>query len=171
MSAIRPVPHSPEVPIPIFKQIQIETDSETDDVTSNDEIEDADLNLSSSEPEKFNQNQLNDLVQELNLSKESAELLASRLRDKNLLSTGTKVTYYRNRDAEFTPYFNQNEELVYCNDVENVLLTLGIDEYIPSSWRLFIDSSKCSLKCVLLYNTNQYVSIPIGKPNNFKREA
>ena len=52
MCAIRPVPHSPEVPIPIFKQNQIETD----DLASNDEFEDADLNLSSSEPEKFNQN-------------------------------------------------------------------------------------------------------------------
>ena len=54
MSAIRPVPHSPEIPIPIFKQNQIETDSEFDDDTSNDKFED--LNLSSSEPEKFNQN-------------------------------------------------------------------------------------------------------------------
>ena len=34
--------------------------------------------------------------------------------------------------------------------------------YTPSEWRLFIDSSKRSLKCVLLHNGNKLASIPIG---------
>ena len=34
--------------------------------------------------------------------------------------------------------------------------------YDPTEWRLFIDSSKASLKCVLLHNGNRYASIPIG---------
>ena len=51
---------------------------------------------------------------------------------------------------------------VYCKDVKQLLLKLGLDEYNPDSWRLFIDSSKRSLKCVLLHNTNSYASIPIG---------
>ena len=32
----------------------------------------------------------------------------------------------------------------------------------PEEWRLFIDSSKRSLKCVLLHNENLFGSIPIG---------
>lgn len=34
--------------------------------------------------------------------------------------------------------------------------------YNPSEWRLFIDSSKESLKAVLLHNTNVYASIPVA---------
>ena len=34
--------------------------------------------------------------------------------------------------------------------------------YTPLEWRLFIDSSKRSLKCVLLHNGNKLASIPIG---------
>lgn len=39
---------------------------------------------------------------------------------------------------------------------------MGLQEYFAPDWRLFIDSSKRSLKCVLLHNGNQYGSIPIG---------
>ena len=41
-------------------------------------------------------------------------------------------------------------------------MKLGVSKYSPSEWRLFIDSSKRSLKCVLLNNGNRYKSIPIG---------
>ena len=34
--------------------------------------------------------------------------------------------------------------------------------YTPSEWKLFIDSSKRSLKCVLLHKKNKLVSVPIG---------
>ena len=34
--------------------------------------------------------------------------------------------------------------------------------YKDGGWRLFIDSSKRSLKAVLLHNTNEYESIPIA---------
>ena len=52
------------------------------------------------------------------------------------------VTFYRNRNAEFIPLFNQALELVYCSDINEVLLILGVDEYDSKSCRLFIDSSK-----------------------------
>lgn len=35
-------------------------------------------------------------------------------------------------------------------------------EYKSAEWRLFIDSSKVSLKCVLLHNGNKFASFPIG---------
>ena len=39
---------------------------------------------------------------------------------------------------------------------------MGLSAYRSNDWRLFIDSSKRSLKCVLLHNGNRYKSILIG---------
>ena len=38
----------------------------------------------------------------------------------------------------------------------------------PTEWRLFIDSSKASLKCVLLHNGKRYTSISIGHSVHLK---
>jgi hypothetical protein len=38
---------------------------------------------------------------------------------------------------------------------------LGEKEYGPNTWRLFIDSSKRSLKAVVLHNCNVLASIPL----------
>ena len=51
-------------------------------------------------PVLLNLLELNDLVRDLYLPKQYAELLASRL-NENLLSHGTIVTYYRSREASF----------------------------------------------------------------------
>ena len=51
---------------------------------------------------------------------------------------------------------------MYCNNIPGLLNEMGIDQYIPEQWRLFIGSSKQSLKCVLLHNVNMYGSIPIA---------
>ena len=120
--------------------------------------------------ETFSQTELNDLVRELSLSKKSAELLASRLNQRHLLARDTKATFYRNRDAEFIPFFEENNNLVYCTNTENVLLCPGVQAYNPAEWRLFLDSSKRSLKCVLLHNTNTYASIPIGHSTVLKEK-
>ena len=115
-----------------------------------------------SEPNRLNQDDLSDLIHDLNLPKESAELLASRLKERNFLQAKTNATLYRNREANFLPHFKQYEEIVVCNDVELLLMELSFVHYEANSWHLFIDSSKRSLKCVLLHNTDEYASIPIG---------
>ena len=38
----------------------------------------------------------------------------------------------------------------------------------PDEWRLFIDSSKTSLKAVLLHNGNVLLSIPVGRAVHMK---
>ena len=43
-----------------------------------------------------------------------------------------------------------------------MLKVMGVPQYDPNEWRLFIDSSKKSLKCVLLHNGNLFGAIPIG---------
>jgi len=41
-------------------------------------------------------------------------------------------------------------------------------EYNPDQWRLFIVSSKVSLKVVLLHNGNRFPSIPLAYAANMK---
>ena len=166
-SAIRPVPHSEELPIPVFEglpQFESALFSEDDlsSIDSETTIADNDFPPSLLPPQLLSQNELNNLARDLNLSKESSELLASRLKEKNLLQLGTFITYYRNRHAEFLPYFTQEKDIVFCNNVEGVLKKLGVTQYNPNNWRLFIDSCKRNLKCVLLHSGNDFGSIPLG---------
>ena len=185
-SATRPVPHSIQLPIPTFTELMEVPNTSISSLAkepaaaaqpdSEPEYEDCGFDDSedyeghSSKPKYFNQDDLSDLIRDLNLSKKSAELLASRLKERCLLDEKTKVTFYRDRDKEFLPYFTELEDIIVCNNVEMVLSTLGLPEYDASSWRLFIDSSKRSLKCVLLHNTNAYSSIPIGHSTTLKEK-
>ncbi|KYN28033.1 hypothetical protein ALC57_02551 [Trachymyrmex cornetzi] len=115
----------------------------------------------------FDQKELNDIVRELGLSKEGAEFLASRLKEKNLL---TNNSHYRNRDESFRKYFSTDTNLVYCHDVMGLMDELKKDVYKAEEWRLFINSSMRSLKAVLLHNTNKYASIPIAHSVTMKEE-
>ena len=116
----------------------------------------------------FNQLLLNGLVRDLYLPKQSAELLASKLQEKNLFHPGTSVTFYPKRKEELLKYFTLEDGLVFCYDMHHLLLDLGSRDYKSEEWRLFIDSSKRSLKCVLLHSGNKFGSIPIGHPVTLK---
>jgi hypothetical protein len=95
-------------------------------------------------------------------------VLGSRLKSKNLLSPGTSFSWYRNREKEFIPYFSQDGDLVYCSDVFGLMEKFNI-EYDVNEWRLFIDSSKISLKAVLLHNGSKYASVPVGHSVHLKK--
>ncbi|GBL94787.1 hypothetical protein AVEN_244766-1 [Araneus ventricosus] len=74
---------------------------------------------------------------------------------------------YRNREQEFTSYFSQDSNLDYCSDIFGLTLKFGV-KYKDDEWRLFIDSSKRSLKAVLLHNGNKYASVPVGHSTHLK---
>ena len=176
-SAIRPIPHCSEIPVPVFKGLpELELPGSEEDKgsvlsTDSSEATGSDAGFPpSSLPRLFSQGELNDLTRDLNLSKESSELLASRLKEKNLLQPGTLITFYRKRHIEFLPYFTQENNIVYCNDIAGLLWQLGVQQYDPQDWRLFIDSSKRSLKCVLLHNGNLYGSVPLGHSTTLKEK-
>ena len=57
-------------------------------------------------------------------------------------------------------------QLVYCNDAEGLLHIMGLPAHDSSEWRLYIDSSKRSLKCLLLHNRNIYGQILIVLSKN-----
>ena len=120
------------------------------DMESPDETRDKDF-INSKPLQTFNQEELNDLVRDLALSKAASELLSSRLYQKNLLAPFTKVSYDRNREQQFLPYFAQGENCVYCCDIEGLLKELGLMIYDPNDWRLFIDSSKRS--CIVVFTS------------------
>lgn len=115
------------------------------------------------EPKLMTQYELNDLTRDLCLSKESAQLLGSRLKDNNLLAPETTFYWYREREKDFRQYFsiNQNKSLVYCKNITGLVEAMGL-EYQATDWRLFIDASMRSLKAVLLYKGNSVASIPVG---------
>ena len=79
-----------------------------------------------------------------------------------ILDLGTKITFYRNRDDLLIRFFTMEDEFVYCNNIPGFPKEMGLSYYDSGEWRLFIDSSKRSLKCVLLYKGNKFAGVPIG---------
>jgi hypothetical protein len=57
---------------------------------------------------------------------------------------------------------------VYCNDEDSLLDALG-QYHNPGEWRLFIDSSKLSLKAILLHKGNEKPSIPLAFVAHMKK--
>ena len=77
------------------------------------------------------------------------------------------MCFYRGCHEEFKDFFTQEDGVGFCNDVCSVMEVLG-HEYNPDQWCLFIDSSKVSLKVVLLHNGNRFPSVPLAHAANIK---
>ena len=88
--AIRYVPHNDDIPIPIPPD-NLDSSSESDDENEiNDDLSQEYIpNENKRYFKTFNQHDLNDLTRYLVLSKESAQLLGSRLAERKMLSKET----------------------------------------------------------------------------------
>ena len=69
-------------------------------------------------------------------------------------------------DVTFANFYTMSSDLdhpslCYYTDIQGLFQEIGI-VYSASDWRLFFDSSKQSLKALLLHNGNVYPSIPIA---------
>lgn len=172
-SALRPVPHGEGLPIPEppLEYHVGSTDEDEGESTCSpgpSACSDQDFLCGvSSTPHKITQEELNDLVRDLDLSKNKAELLGSRLQQWNLLEDDVTTTLYRKRHQQLEPFFRKEGNLVFCCDIEGLMCALDIT-YDPQEWRLFIDSSKLSLKAVLLHNGNCLPSIPVAHAVHMK---
>src|ERR1700755_334050 len=97
-SAIRPVAHSEEIPVPIFTKLPKIDDTDLCSPSSSDEEDTTDIfqpcDEDCNKPILFTQSALNDLVRDLYLPKESAELLASRLKENQMDKTRTRVSSF-----------------------------------------------------------------------------
>ena len=78
-----------------------------------------------------------------------------------MLKPDVKISSFRARHHDLVKFFENMSSFSVCTDVSGLMNALEI-EYHPQQWRLFIDSSKASLKAVLLHNGNALPSIPIG---------
>ena len=133
--AIPPTLHSDELLIAVFKGFL-----PTEDVGSDQEQETADKTQEilsifgdpsyetpqSLNPQQFSQPELNDHLRDLDLSKTAAEVLASRLQEKNQLSHTTEVSYFRNQEQAFVPFFTEKNKFVYCHNISSLLHKLGM---------------------------------------------
>ena len=173
LSARRPIPHCAEVPVLIFTSLSdltademlLEAMDDTDrgdsSISSSSSIAAAASSLSA-KPKLFSQDQLNDLSRDLGLSKESSKILASHIGEHGILDWETKITFYRDRDDLLIRFFTMEDDFVFCNNSEDLLSEMSLPKYNLDEWRLFIDSSKRSLKCVLLHNGKKFACVPIG---------
>ena len=75
--------------------------------------------------------------------------------------------FYRGLHEEFKDFFSREDGVVFCNGVSSVMEVLG-HGYNPDQWHLFIDSSKMSLKVVLLHNGNRFPSVPLAHAADMK---
>jgi hypothetical protein len=90
-----------------------------------------------------------------------ADLLTSRMKQWKDLEESVKITLYRYRQKSLEEFFNLEGTLVACKDVDGLSKALNMS-YCSNEWRLFIDSSKVSLKAVLLHGGNVLPSIPVA---------
>lgn len=161
LSAIRPVVHSLELPVPVAPATISSPDTNSDESSTDDVDTCYEPSDASSAPHMITTGELNDLVRDLQLTKNQSELLASRLQGWNLLHADAKVTYFRKRTADLTHMFTTTGGLCYCNDIPALFTKFGI-EHDAHEWRLFIDASKSSIKAVLLHNGNVHPSVPVA---------
>ena len=170
-SAVIPVPYSDELPLPVFhespsnyvlqelfcsilpvherpkgeyKDIEHLTENSSD---SDDTVFDTDFDnipavcstSSMAQPECFHQRELSDL--DLFLSKELAELLASRLSEKHVFELGTNISFCRHSDEEYGRYFQEEAVFVTSINIRQLLSELSITFSNPDEWRIFIEEA------------------------------
>ena len=129
-SSIAPVPHCEDLPIP--KPPMLESLSSA---SASEEGRDADFDKASTskEPQFSNQQEMDNLIRSMGLTKENAELLTSRFKEWHLLDPTCKVTKYRKRHLSCASFFtvSQPHSLCYCSDIFGLFNEIGID-YDPS---------------------------------------
>ena len=112
-------------------------------------------------PNYPNQEDINDLIREMALTKSNAELSIFRLKQWDLLDDSVRITYQRKSHRGFPTFFSFSDSLCYCHDIKGLFEAIGIP-CNSSDRRLFIDSSSRSLKAVLLHSTNKCPFIPLA---------
>ena len=163
-SVILPVPHTEDRPVPVPPQQYIlysdDERTENREKTPQPSVSthaDSTADLQFNEFHRNTQEELYVLIRDLDLAKSKAELLVSRLQQWNLLKENVRISVYRKRHEDLGQFFKMERGLAACTDIGGLMQTFSIN-HIPLDWRLFIDSSKLSLKAILLHNGNSSLS-------------
>ncbi len=169
-----PVPRENE-PYPVRRLPEVPMDQD-ESASEEDEAMDDDINDPDWTPEDgsilpyigpLDQNMLDYLIQMLQATKDGGQFIGSFLLNAGLLLPGTKIDQ-RHRNQKYAEFFavqglsytekqadGTNVEVVkdvaYCTDISGLLQTQGIAHH-PDQWRLYMDGSRKSFKCLLLHN-------------------
>ena len=127
-SAIRPVAHSDELPVPKSPVTLPEQPKESSESCCDSEFNDE---PNTNYPHLITQQEINELVLDLNLPKSKSELLGSRLKQWNLLASEAKVTVYRRLSELLCNLFSKDGELFHCNDISELIYML-VGKYDPN---------------------------------------
>ncbi|KAJ8670833.1 hypothetical protein QAD02_002092 [Eretmocerus hayati] len=130
-SSKRPLPHGPDFPVPPApwsrqEESREDCDSGTDTI---DFVEAEDNPARCLNPVLFDQESLNDFVRDLGLTEEKAELCGSSLQEGGMLAPGVIFYQYRYREKESSPFFMEENSLVYCHNIPGLMSTLGANTY------------------------------------------
>lgn len=171
-SAQTPLPHSENVPVP-------KKPSPTEEYLVPPTFESVpESSLSIYQPSEITppcrhieitQNRLDLMTRQLKLSQTRQILLTQHLKAVNILAPGVRIYDARGRQREYLTFFSVNEKnsFAYCNNIRGLMIAMG-HEYDPNEWRLFIDSSKRSLKAVLLFVDNKKNPVPVAISSDTK---
>jgi hypothetical protein len=89
--------------------------------------------LDSYEPHKITEIELNDLIRDLELPKNKAELLASRLQQWNLLDHAVKVTVFYTQNKVFEKFHGTEDDFTVCKDADGLLAAMSM-RHVPEEW-------------------------------------
>lgn len=101
----------------------------------------------------------------------TVKILKLKISKKNLIEKGVKESLGVKK-VHFYNTFNVKVDLciAIAHNVHGLMEELGIPTYNATDWRLFTDSSKRSLKCVLFHNGNLFGAVPIGYSVSLREE-
>ncbi|KAI0986577.1 hypothetical protein GJ496_006190 [Pomphorhynchus laevis] len=107
--AMKPVLYSEELPVPNFSVLpQLSLCSSDKNFSLTDVDRDEEFSVETT-LKLFSHIELNYLVRDLSLPKNSTELLTFRLKEKNLLENGVCVTFFLSRHENFLPFSPRNK--------------------------------------------------------------
>ena len=75
-----------------------------------------------SKPKRFDQQEINDHIQDLSLSKDKAELLASGLKERNLLQSDVRICHCQIWDDVLKTFCRVYRPMVFCHDINGHFL-------------------------------------------------
>ena len=130
-----PIPHSADLPPPLFTSLPELVNEPVSSTSEESFLEDDCYEplADNKSPILITQAFLNDLVRDLNLPKESAELLGSRLQHNNLLAPNSTYSWYRQKEKDLVQYFSIKETFLYCHNVASLLQAMACI-YDPTEW-------------------------------------
>ena len=153
-----------KIPKSIHPEVATRTTEEIESSSSVDIFSDSSLSCNDVETFQWSMDTFNDFYRELNLSRRQSKKCVQMLRkDPDLKRKMTNVTMSKidSSNISFLSAFSTSGSYSFCNSIESLFQTLGIN-YNSQEWCLFIDSSSVGLKAALMFNEHKYPTIPIA---------